>query len=121
MDWPIVWQMIVTAVGLGGVIVGLLLAMGRILRPWMDKAARDAVDGLERKLDTNHFRSIDKRFDQAHEDRRAMEARLSKVDTRLEQMDTHLEQMDTRLNQMAASNESHFRELTRLIVEKVIS
>ncbi len=87
MTWETAGAVALAALGIAASLAGLAWTLGRIFRPWIREAAREAADGVRAevkalgdKLAANDFPHIEARIDlvEAHgrEDRKAMEARL---------------------------------------------
>ncbi len=87
MTWETAGAVALAALGIAGSLAGLAWTLGRIFRPWMREAARDAADSVSAevkalgdKLATNDFPHVEARIDlvEAHgrEDRKAMEDRI---------------------------------------------
>jgi len=98
MTWESAVAVALAALGIAGSLAGLVWTLGRIFRPWMREAAREAAEGVRAdvkalgdKLASNDFPHVEARIDrvevQGREERAAMEARLS---DRMERMEGRL-------------------------------
>lgn len=92
--WGDVFPVIVAALIFAATVAGLAWTVGRIFRPWMRDAARAEADrvsaevkALADKLATNDFPHledrIERRLNEAREDRAAMRAELAAMEGRI--------------------------------------
>ncbi len=104
MSWPEVVRWLSLAVGVAATLAGLAWTLGRMFRPWMRNAAREAADevraevkALSDKLATNDFPHIEAKIEreasEAKTERAAMETRIG---GRLDRVSGRLDRMETR-------------------------
>ncbi len=67
MDWP-TWNEVVpllaTVAGFLAMALGGVWALGRMFRPWMREAAREATEWLYVRLKENDFKHVEDRIDE---------------------------------------------------------
>ena len=113
MTWSDVVRWLALIAGATASLTALLWTLGRIFRPWMREAAREAADGvraevkaLADKLATNDFPHIETKIEnveaKGRADRTAMEARLGERVGRMEaRLGERMERMEARIIERA--------------------
>ncbi|MDE0081646.1 MAG: hypothetical protein OXT72_03235 [Gammaproteobacteria bacterium] len=133
MTWSEVFRWLALIAGAAASLAALLWTLGRIFRPWMREAAREAADdvraevkALADKLATNDFPHIETKIEnveaKACADRVAMETRLGE---RMERMEARLgertERMEARLRERTEHMEARLRERTERMEARIMN